>query len=382
MNRLIRTVISSVLCLELLSGCFSAQSTTVPQGEQIEWVQADDDIEAFAQADSERIFAFPADHGAHPEYQTEWWYFTGNLQAEDDREFGYQLTFFRRALSSDTVDRDSEWASKNIYMAHFTVTDVREEKFYPAQRFSRDGNQLAGAINDPYANIWLEGWSARQLDDSRWELHAKNQDQSINLSLDDLTGPVLQGEAGLSRKSAGSASYYYSLPRMASDGTIQIGENSYTVKGTSWMDHEFSTSVLTRDQIGWDWFGLQLDDDTEIMLFTLRREDGTLDPYSSLSLIDESGKLTSYPLDAWYVTPTGEWQSPHSGGLYPAGWKLSVPEADLELTITPKVADQELNLSIVYWEGAVKVDGVSAGRAITGQGYVELTGYAQAMDGL
>jgi predicted secreted hydrolase len=382
MNKPFRLCLILVLCLGLLSGCLPAQTSIPAQGETIEWVKASENMNSFAKADSERSFSFPADHGAHPEYQTEWWYFTGNLISEDGKEFGYQLTFFRRSLSANPTERDSTWASKNIYMAHFTLTDVQGNQFYPTQRFSRDGNRLAGAETKPYASIWLEGWSARQVDDSHWELQAKNQDQSIELTLNDLTGPVLQGESGLSRKSAESASYYYSLPRMTSNGTIQIGKNHFAVKGISWMDHEFSTSVLTRDQIGWDWFGLQLSDGTEIMLFTLRREDGSLDSFSSLCLIDSSGKVINYPLDEWKVTSQGGWKSPHSDGVYPAGWVIVIPEAQLELTVTPRIADQELNLSFVYWEGAVKVEGQRAGNAISGQGYVELTGYAHPMGGL
>lgn len=349
--------------------------------EGLAWLQSTSTGVQFEKADRIRDFSFPADHGAHPTFQTEWWYFTGNLQAEDGSRFGYELTFFRRGLSPVSMDRSSKWAAFNIYMAHFAITDVEGNQFHADQRFSRDGGQLAGASADPFARIWLEDWVARQTGSNVWELAAKNDQMSLSLQMSDLKGPVLQGDRGLSRKNEGSASYYYSLTRLESTGAIEIDGQKYTVQGDSWMDHEFSTSALAPDQVGWDWFALQLDDGSDLMLYTLRKEDGSLDPYSSASLIGQDAMVELLALSDFKVDTTGTWTSSHSQAQYPSGWKISIPSRQIELIVTPLIPDQELNLSFIYWEGAVQVKGTIAGQPVTGRGYVELTGYVQSMQG-
>ncbi len=381
MNKFIKTLAILIMLVLVSSGCSPAVTPTPEQNTKTDWLPVEQSVSTFSKSNSIRQFSFPADHGSHPDFQTEWWYFTGNLKSEEGRRFGYELTFFRRGLTPDPIIRDSDWATDNIYMAHFAITDANGNHFQAVERFSRDGNSLAGAEGTPFSNIWLNNWYAKQTDASEWELSAKNEEMSIDLQMTDMKGPVLQGEQGISRKSAENASYYYSLTRLMSNGTIGVDGKEYVVSGESWMDHEFSTSALAPDQIGWDWFALQLDDGSDLMLFTLRRSDGTIDPYSIASLIRPDGKIQSLSSNEFSIDVNGSWISPHSNAKYPSGWAISIPSQKIKLTVIPLIKDQELNLSFIYWEGAVRVEGMVAGQQVSGFGYVELTGYAQSMQG-
>ncbi len=337
------------------------------------------DKEGYARANAPRPFAFPADHGPHPAFKHEWWYFTGNLRAADGRRFGYQLTFFRIALRPRPAMRPSAWAAEQVYMAHFTVTDVQERRFHQAERVTRAAPGLAGANAQPF-RVWLEDWSAQgvmQAGRLHTRLHAREDTFAVDLALESLKMPVLQGDAGLSRKGAapGNASYYYSLTRLATRGRIRIGAQEFVVEGLSWMDREWSTSALGRDQRGWDWFALQLSDGSDLMFYRLRRQDGTSDPFSAGLLVDRAGRTRRLRLDDVALEIRDHWRSP-AGGLYPAAWRLHIPSAALEVTVAPTVADQELQGIVRYWEGAVTVRGNAQGSPVTGSGYVELTGYA------
>jgi predicted secreted hydrolase len=338
----------------------------------------------FTRAMGPRAFEFPADHGPHLDYQTEWWYYTGNLEAADGRHFGYQLTFFRSALlpASERQQRESQWATDHVYMAHLALTDVNAGQHHAFERFSRGAAGLAGAQSSPY-KVWLEDWQVEGPDPDEYRLSASANGIEIDLQLLDQKGPVLQGDAGYSQKGPelGNASYYYSLTRMATAGTIRMDDMAYAVKGLSWMDHEYSTSALGADLVGWDWFSIQLDDGSELMVYQFRRTDGSIDPFSSGSFIDADGQKTPLAVDDFKLAAESTWTSPHSGAIYPSRWTLEVPSADLTLQFIPYVADQELNLNFVYWEGAVRVSGQRAGRALSGHGYVELTGYAETMQG-
>jgi len=338
----------------------------------------------FARADGPRPFAFPADHGPHAAYQTEWWYYTGNLDAADGRHFGYQFTIFRSALvpPEDRQDRPSSWATHQVYMAHFAVTDVDAGRFHFSDRFSRGAAGLAGAQVSPY-QVWLEDWRVEELEPGVYQLRAAQDDMAIDLRLTDLKGPILQGDRGYSQKGPepGNASYYYSLTRLASNGIVHVGETAYKVDGLSWMDHEFSTRALGPDLVGWDWFSIQLDDGSELMVYQLRRGDGTADPFSSGMYVDAAGNTTQLGHQDLAVKVNDTWQSPHSGATYPAQWTITVPSEDLILEVTPYLADQELDASFVYWEGAVKIVGEHAGNGVSGNSYVELTGYAHSMQG-
>jgi predicted secreted hydrolase len=343
------------------------------------------DTEGYERAEGDRIFNFPADHGPHADYQTEWWYYTGTLETEDGRGFGYQLTFFRRALQppDDRQDRSSPWAVEQIYMAHFTITNIQEEDFRFYERLERGAADLAGAEADPFYQVWLGDWSVEQLDSTTYHLLASADGLRLDLVLDDQKGVVLQGDNGYSRKGdlPGNASYYYSLTDMHTQGTLDWLGEEFIVQGKSWMDHEFSTSALAPEQIGWDWFALHLSDGSELMVYTVRRKDGSIDPLSTGTMIDPEGNIQSLQRQDFEIDVLTTWRSPHSGGVYPAEWAVRVPSENLYLEVTPVIPDQELMLSFVYWEGAVRVVGEHQGASLKGNGYVELTGYAHSMQG-
>lgn len=337
-----------------------------------------EDDQNFARALKPRKFSFPLDHGAHNQYRTEWWYFTGNLSNAQSRRFGYELTFFRFALRPDMPASKSAWRSNQVYMAHLTLTDVENNRFYTNERFSRAGNGLAGASDKQY-QVWLYDWSAsaRGGADFPLRLSAKSDDFAIDFELRAQKGPVFQGENGLSRKSdePGNASYYYSYTRLATEGSVRIGGNMFPVSGYSWMDREWSTSSLSKEQAGWDWFALQLSDGSELMFYQLRRKDGRIDLNSSGSIVlADNVKVPLKAQDAT-IEVLATWTSPHSKVSYPSSWRLSVPGQNLELDVMPLINDQELNVSVRYWEGAVSVKGTKNGRPVSGHGYVELTGY-------
>jgi len=359
------------------------------------------DTSGFARATGSRLLAFPADDGPHDAFQTEWWYYTGNLTAANGEHFGYQLTFFRRALAppDQWVNRPSDWGTDQVYMAHLALTDVSSGKHYAFEQFARGAAGLAGAQADPF-RVWLEDWEVasrglKSTSDSAksaeadWgtggpvRLRAVAGEVALDLILTDLKAPVLQGDRGYSRKGTepGNASYYYSLPRIATAGVVTVNGRTFNVDGLSWMDHEWSTSALGSDLVGWDWFSVQLDDGSELMVYLLRQRDGTPAPFSSGTLIAPDGTTRPLRREDVTVQVAGHWRSPHTGADYPAGWVLSVPSAGLRLTITPWLADQEMDLSFVYWEGAVKVAGTRNGQPVMGNGYVELTGYAGSMQG-
>lgn len=193
----------------------------------------------------------------------------------------------------------------------------------------------------------------------------------------------MQGDHGYSQKGPdlGQASYYISQTRLRSQGTVAVGGKVYTVSGTSWMDHEFSTSALGPDQVGWDWFSIQLDDGTEVMVYTLRRTDGSIDDFSQGTVIDRNGDTRALTKADFHVQVSATWKSPHSGSVYPAAWTLTIPSEGLTLHLKPLMADQELNVSFVYWEGAAQIEGVKNGVPVKGKGYVELTGYGQSLQG-
>ncbi|MCW5876767.1 MAG: hypothetical protein KIS85_07780 [Anaerolineales bacterium] len=340
--------------------------------------------EGFLRADGPRAFSFPADFGPHEDYLTEWWYYTGNLDTADGRHFGYELTFFRIGLlpAGQAPPRQSGWASSQIYMAHFAVSDVGGGEFHAFQRYSSGAAGLAGAQAEPY-RVWLEDWAVEQTGPGGYRLLANQDGVSIALELQDAKGPVLHGIGGYSQKGpeAGNASYYYTQPRLLTQGVIQLGEQRFEVSGLSWKDHEFSTNVLSEGQIGWGWFSIQLDNDYELMVYELRREDGSPDPFSSGTLIHPDGSTTHLAAGDFEIEALGSWLSPHSGASYPMGWRLHVPAASLELEVLPYMEDQEMNVSTIYWEGAVRISGSQAGQPVRGAGYVELTGYAEPFDG-
>jgi len=328
--------------------------------------------------------SFPDDLGPHPDFQTEWWYYTGNLTDPEGRHFGYQLTFFRRALQppAKREPRLSDWATNQVYMAHFALTDVTGKEHHHFERLARGATGLAGAQAVPFT-VWLDDWSVEQTGSDEYRLTARQDDLTIALKLVDTKGSILHGDQGYSQKGPdpGNASFYSSQTRLASEGTITLGRTVFTVSGLSWKDHEYSTSALSEGQIGWDWFSIQLDNQYELMLFQIRRDDGSIDPFSSGTLIAPDASTTHITRSDFSITTSGTWKSPVSQAIYPAKWVIQIPSQKLSLDISPYLADQEMVLSYNYWEGAVKVTGMLENQPVTGNGYVELTGYSQAMTG-
>lgn len=339
--------------------------------------------EGFARALAPRPFAFPRDHGPHPGFRTEWWYWTGHLHAAGDRgrprRFGFQLTFFRTALAPAPRARASAWGTHEVYLAHFALADAEGGRFHAAERWGRPALDLAGATAEPF-RVWLGDWSAEGTGPGAFpaRLRASDGEAGIDLVLEAAKPAVLHGDRGLSRKGAepGNASYYYSLTRLPASGVVRVAGRAFPVHGLAWMDREWSTSALGPDQVGWDWFALQLEDGRDLMLYRLRRRDGTTDPASQGTLVLADGAARPLDARAVLVDVLGHWTSPRSGARYPARWRLRIPAAALELTVAPLLADQELDLAVRYWEGAVVVDGQAEGRPVRGAGYVELVGYA------
>ena len=333
--------------------------------------------EGFARVLAPRPPVFPEDHGPHPDFRTEWWYYTGNLTTAAGRHVGFQLTFFRVALSPTAESRESAWGTRQLYVGHFAVTDTAGGRFHAASRSSRAALGLAGAQAAPFG-VWVDGWSAEGVGEAT-RLRAQGGDMAIDLTVAPGKPVVLQGDRGLSRKGPepGNASLYYSFTRMPARGTVRLGGETLEVSGEAWMDREWSTSALGEGVEGWDWFALQLDDGRELMVYLLRRRDGTADPFSAGTLVAADGTTRRLEAGEVRVETLAHWTSPHSGVRYPARWRLSVPSAELRLEIEPRVADQELRVGTRYWEGAVRVEGSSETQAAAGQGYVELVGYGE-----
>jgi predicted secreted hydrolase len=339
---------------------------------------SDADSAGYRRAYQPRPFQFPADHGPHPDFRNEWWYVTGNLVDGAGRQFGYQLTLFRIALAPAAPVADSAWRTNQLYMGHFALTDVAENKYRAFERFSRDAVGLAGARATPF-RVWLDDWELAGLESDAFPMRVRAREDSIEIDLTLTTAKpvVLQGDQGLSQKSAepGNASHYYSFTRLRTEGTIRLGEITFAVGGASWLDREWSTSALGPEQSGWDWFALHLDDGRDLMFYRLRRKDGSADPHSKGALVVADGRSRALGWNDVELQPLGEWVSPKTGDRYPARWRLRSPGENLDLIVTPKVADQEMRLTVRYWEGAVSVSGQAGAVAISGQGYLEMTRY-------
>lgn len=366
---------AGMVALVLLSG--SGQSDSLPDRSiELHSVLGSGGVAPqFEKADRPRTFSFPDDHGAHNRFRSEWWYFTGNLTTVQGAPFAYQLTVFRNALGPAPQTPDSEqsaWRARQVYMGHFAITDIAGGAHYPSERFAREAQGLAGSKRYPF-QIWVDDWTIT-LSDENWQLTAGDNNRSINLTLQALKPPVLQGRDGLSVKSAGNASYYYSLTRMQTQGTISVGDAEFQVSGLSWLDREWSTSSLSGEQSGWDWLSLQFDHGWELMFYQLRRLDGDPDAFSAGVLVDPSGAATALPLVEVAMVPARYWES-DQGIRYPVAWQVKSQVHELDLSVTARVDNQEMPLAFRYWEGAVRAEGTLRGAPVTGSGFLELTGY-------
>lgn len=335
----------------------------------------------FTRATLPRAFTFPADHGAHGDFRTEWWYFTGNLETDAHRHFGFELTFFRVAMipPNERVSRPSAWATNQIWLAHFAVTDTEAQRFVAKERVARDALGLAGATVEPL-RVWVEDWSASggvSGTATTFELDARDGDLAVALELHSAEAPVAQGERGLDRKGAtpGNASYYYSMPRLAARGALTVGGETHEVTGLAWLDREWSTSALEAGVVGWDWFALHLSDGSSLMFYRLRTPDGSASRFSGGSVVAADGEMLRLAADDVELTPLRRWRSAATGIEYPVAWALAVPRIGVTLAIEPYVDGQELDLSVRYWEGAVRGEGADDNGPIMAQGYLELAGY-------
>ena len=378
----------TLLMLMTLSGCGGPPpAVDADRGLRVEQRMGVEPDPGFARALAPREFQFPEDHGAHPGFANEWWYFTGNLRSgqtngqrtgqrtDQRRRFGYQLTLFWVGLEPGAPVDDSNWRTKQVYMGHLAISDVANCRHYSQERFSRAAVGLAGAENPPL-RVWLGSWSIRAAEPGLFPLRiaADTPDFAIDLTVNQGDKPlVLQGDRGLSQKSAapGNASYYYSYTRLPTTGTLRIADQQWTASGDSWFDREWSSSALGPDQAGWDWFALQLEDGRDLMFYRLRDRQGRAQGFSNGLLVDQTGETTPLSLQDVSLQPSAYWTS-DDATRYPMAWTLSAPKQGLDLEIRAAFNDQEMRHTVRYWEGAVNVTG-----SHRGQGYMELSGYAR-----
>jgi predicted secreted hydrolase len=356
-----------------LLGACGADSIDPAEGIAVDSALGAGDVEGYARANVVREFVFPDDHGPHPNFRNEWWYLTGNLTTAEGRRFGYQLTLFRIALAPQEPVDDSNWRSRQMYMGHFAVTDVENDQHRAWERFSRAALGLSGNTARPF-QIWLEDWRMEGTESDLFPLRvtAAEDDQKIDLTLTALTGPILQGDRGLSQKSEerGNASYYYSYTRLDTRGGVTIAGEHYWVEGLSWLDREWSTSALGREQSGWDWFALQFEDGRDLMFYRLRDLEGGMDPHSEGVLVDTNGRYQRIDHKQVVLSALEHWKSPTTGDRYPIAWRLEIPAEGIDLQVRAVIPAQEMNLTVRYWEGAVQVQGSERGH-----GYLEMTQY-------
>jgi predicted secreted hydrolase len=380
--RILYFLVAILLAVISMGGSGCGRNAGMPAEEKINVISAlsGDVTEGYSIADEPIEFVFPRDHGAHESFRNEWWYFTGNLYDEDGQRFGYQLTFFRIAISPFKVERESGWATNQIYMAHLAISDVENKRFYCFEKLDRGALGLAG-FKDEGFSLNVEDWSIIGAADGNfpWQLYAGKDDITLAIEVESLKDIVLQGEGGLSRKSLeeGNASYYYSITRLETEGYIEVGGERYDVSGLSWLDREWSTSALSEEQAGWDWFSLQLDDGTDIVYFQLRYKDGSAYPYNEGLIVTADGNIIRLGTSDIPLKVIKTWQSP-LGGIYPVEWEAEIIPLGRTVILSAVFPEQELNLSTRYWEGAINIyDKENPAKAI-GTGYMELIGYAEA----
>ncbi len=338
----------------------------------------------FQQALPGYSYQFPRDDFSHDEFRFEWWYYTGNLENETGREFGYQLTFFRVGLEGDQpVINPSKWKIDHIYFAHMTVSDIQNKEFHFFERINRKGIKNAGAKTNVF-KVWNSDWTLTAEGNTQ-KLKALENETGVNLSLTPIKKRVLHGKNGISLKGSdeGNASHYFSYTRLKTQGDLLIKGKKFKVTGTSWMDREFSSNPLNPSLVGWDWFSLKLDNQTEIMLYQLRQKDGNIDPHSSGTFISANQNYHHLTFDKFTISPKSSSVSKHTNAIYPSKWEINLPESDIKLQVTPDFFDQELynlrSISGSYWEGSVSIKGSVAGKPVTGKGYVELVGYEKVL---
>jgi predicted secreted hydrolase len=331
-------------------------------------------------------YEFPRDHHAHREFKTEWWYFTGNLVDDGGHRFGYELTFFRQGIRP-VAERDpnaSRFIVDDLKFAHFAITDVDGQRFRFEQKTSRGAFGEAG-FGDAERLAWIDNWTLNETGAGAFDLVASGAMGAIRFHLSSAKPPVIHGEDGVSVKAAGgsSASHYYSLPRLETTGELIVNGGARPVHGETWFDHEWSSSQLGPEQIGWNWLSVQFGDGSELMLYQMRLKNGGIDPVSNGTFIAADGRRNFLASNAFVMTPGRHWKSKTTDASYPVEWRVEVPERQISFTVKTVLDDQELALNqITYWEGAIEVAGTRAGTPLSGRGYLELTGYASGAQSL
>jgi predicted secreted hydrolase len=326
-------------------------------------------------------YQFPRDHFNHPDFQTEWWYYTGNLRTAGGHRFGFELTFFRQALNRAKA-ATSSWDVQDVYLAHLALSDLDGGHFYHTERLNRAGPGLAG-IDEASAKVWNGNWQVQGIG-GRQDLQAVTPEFSLHLVMNSSKPPVIHGKNGVSQKAegAGQASHYISFTRLLTSGTIELDGKTYSVEGTAWMDHEFFTEQVDPTLRGWDWVSLQFEDNTELMLYRFRDKDGSVAPFSAGTYIDTKGKATYIGIADFTLQPLTEtYVSPDTHAVYPIGWRIAVPSLQLELQLTTPLKSQELvsgiGAGLSYWEGAITVSGTRDNKPAKGVGYLEMTRYVR-----
>jgi predicted secreted hydrolase len=331
-------------------------------------------VEPYREAAAGYHYSFARDHFEHREFRTEWWYYTGNVHDAKGRRFGFELVFFRQGQRRGPAPNPSSWRVDDLYLAHLALTDIDGKRFYSHQRLNRAGPGMAGASFQEQ-RVWNRNWSATWQGDKK-VLEATADEFHFRMELAAAKSPVVHGVDGVSQKgaAAGEASYYVSFTRLLVSGELVIGSERHTLTGTAWMDHEWFTNQLGKEQIGWDWFSVQLNDQTELMLFRLRRKDGSIDAHSSGTYIDRQGRARHLTNADFSLIPVTYWRSAHTSANYPVSWRIQIPSLGTELDVRASFDAQEMvsedRTGPTYWEGAVTYSG-SAG----GVGYLEMTGY-------
>lgn len=329
----------------------------------------------------------PRDLWAHRTAQTEWWYYTGHGETDSGKKFGFELVFFKRRTDEDRFSLVPLRILGNpIYFAHFAITDGNRKKFrYAHRKSSNSPIDMPATASETHFYLNLGDWSLRESHGSH-VLRATASDTVFEATLKPSKPVVFNGKAkdGVSYKDEGQASRYFAYTRMEMEGDLVIDGVAEHFKGSAWMDREFGTWSPTENQKGWDWFSIQLDDDTELMCYQLRNSSNGVSPYSSGTVVDADGSFEPLGHEDFSIEPTGYWKSPHTGATYPSGWTVKCTRRDIELKVTPVVEDQELDTRgttmIVYWEGACEVSGTKGGKEISGRAYVELVGYDRSHD--
>lgn len=330
-------------------------------------------------------FEFPRDHGSHPSYRTEWWYVTGTISDSDETQYGYQVTFFRTGLDPGKhAEGDSNLRPRQVLFGHVALADIANGVFHNSDRFRRLDGLMAGASQQEI-RLWLEDWEMVQDPGGtiRFKASIRSADINFDFTLQPTKPLVRQGQGGYSQKGddPGNASAYLTWPRLKTAGTLKLEGREREVEGISWFDHEWGTSQLGEGVVGWDWFGLRLEDGRDLMLYRLRNEAGEATPHSSGALIAPDGTIQSLGPKDFTMTPLETWRSPESNAEYPIAWRINIPSKTLVLQIEAEIPNCELDslgaTGLVYWEGPVRVKGT-----ISGEGYGEFTGYAGNMEGL